>query len=120
MNYTEPADLAGPDDPDNAHVFESELDTNAEQLATPHAATMEQVHKSEAVGALVRADGLYAGYFPGVNILNSSDLYAKEGELVGIIGPNGAGKSTLLKASFRLVHINTGAVLLRDPLLFRW
>ena len=43
MNYTEPADLAGPDDPDNAHVFESELDTNAEQLATPHAATMEQV-----------------------------------------------------------------------------
>ncbi|MBL6631587.1 MAG: ABC transporter ATP-binding protein [Candidatus Nanopelagicales bacterium] len=75
---------------------------------------MEQVHKSEAVGALVRADGLYAGYFPGVNILNSSDLYAKEGELVGIIGPNGAGKSTLLKAIFGLVHINTGAVLLRD------
>ena len=54
MNYAEPADLAGPDDPDNAHVFETELDTNAEQLATPHAATMEQVHKSEAVGALVR------------------------------------------------------------------
>ena len=80
----------------------------------PHAATMEQVHKSEAVGALVRADGLYAGYFPGVNILNSSDLYAKDGELVGIIGPNGAGKSTLLKAIFGLVHINTGAVLLRD------
>ncbi|MDC3001054.1 ABC transporter ATP-binding protein [Actinomycetota bacterium] len=75
---------------------------------------MEQVHKSEAVGALVRADGLYAGYFPGVNILNSSDLYVKDGELVGIIGPNGAGKSTLLKAIFGLVHINTGAVLLRD------
>lgn len=74
----------------------------------------KQVHKSEAVGALVRADGLYAGYFPGVNILNSSDLYAKDGELVGIIGPNGAGKSTLLKAIFGLVHINTGAVLLRD------
>ena len=87
MNYTEPSDLTGPDDPDNAHVFETELDTNAEQLAAPHAATMEQLHKSEAVGALVRADGLYAGYFPGVNILNSSDLYAKDGELVGIIGP---------------------------------
>ncbi len=49
-----------------------------------------------------------------MNILNSSDLYAKDGELVGIIGPNGAGKSTLLKAIFGLVHINTGAVLLRD------
>ena len=49
-----------------------------------------------------------------MNSLNSADLYAKDGELVGIIGPNGAGKSTLLKAIFGLVHINTGAVLLRD------
>jgi ABC-type branched-subunit amino acid transport system ATPase component len=63
---------------------------------------------------LVRADQLFAGYFPGVNILNGADLYAKDGELVGIIGPNGAGKSTLLKAIFGLVHINEGAVLLRD------
>jgi ABC-type branched-chain amino acid transport systems, ATPase component len=114
MNYTEPADLPGPDDPDDAHVFESELDVNAEQLTQSHHADAEQIHKSEALGALVRADGLYAGYFPGVNILNGSDLYAKEGELVGIIGPNGAGKSTLLKAIFGLVHVNTGAVLLRD------
>lgn len=41
MKNTEPADLAGPDDPNNAHVFETELDTNAEQLTTPHAATMK-------------------------------------------------------------------------------
>ena len=110
MNYTEPADLAGPDDPDNAHVFESELDTNAEQLATPHAATMEQVHRSEAVGALVRADGLYAGYFPGVDILNSSDLYAKDGELVGIIGPNGCGKSTLIQLLLGQLEPQQGTV----------
>jgi branched-chain amino acid transport system ATP-binding protein len=55
-----------------------------------------------------------AGYFPGVNILNEADLYAHEGELVGIIGPNGAGKSTLLKALFGLVHINSGSVTLRE------
>jgi branched-chain amino acid transport system ATP-binding protein len=83
-------------------------------LATGHPASPEQIHKSQAVGALVRADALYAGYFPGVNILNGSDLYAQEGELVGIIGPNGAGKSTLLKAIFGLVHVNQGSVLLRD------
>jgi len=114
MNYTEPADLPNPGDPDDAHEFESELDVNADQLTRGHRADAEQIHKSQALGALVRADGLYAGYFPGVNILNGSDLYAQEGELVGIIGPNGAGKSTLLKAIFGLVHVNTGAVLLRD------
>jgi branched-chain amino acid transport system ATP-binding protein len=70
-------------------------------------------HLARAEGALVRADNLLAGYLPGVNILNGTDLYARDGELVGIIGPNGAGKSTLLKALFGLVTIRSGAVVLR-------
>ncbi|KQO09751.1 ABC transporter ATP-binding protein [Agreia sp. Leaf244] len=53
---------------------------------------------------------LFAGYVPGVNILNGSNVYVKRGELVGIIGPNGAGKSTLLKAIFGLVNIRSGTV----------
>ncbi len=69
-------------------------------------------HLAAAEGALVRADDLTAGYLPGVNILNGCDLYAKQGELVGIIGPNGAGKSTLLKALFGLVNIRSGDVTL--------
>jgi len=71
------------------------------------------VHVDAAQGALLRADELIAGYLPGVNILNSCDLYVREGELVGIIGPNGAGKSTLLKALFGLVKVRTGSVTLR-------
>jgi ABC-type branched-subunit amino acid transport system ATPase component len=71
------------------------------------------VHLAEAEGAVLRADDLIAGYLPGVNILNGSDLYCREGELVGIIGPNGAGKSTLLKALFGLVKIHTGTVKLK-------
>jgi len=67
-------------------------------------------HVTAAEGAVLRADGLVAGYLPGVNILNGSDLYCQEGELVGIIGPNGAGKSTLLKALFGLVTISEGTV----------
>ncbi|QHC67468.1 ATP-binding cassette domain-containing protein [Rathayibacter sp. VKM Ac-2759] len=55
---------------------------------------------------------LHAGYVPGVNILNGSNVYVKKGELVGIIGPNGAGKSTLLKAMFGLVNIRQGTVIL--------
>lgn len=71
-------------------------------------------HLRQAEGAVLRADNLIAGYLPGVNILNGSDLYCRDGELVGIIGPNGAGKSTLLKALFGLVRIHSGTVRLRD------
>ena len=79
----------------------------------PGTAADRSAHVSAAEGALLRADDLVAGYVPGVNILNSCDLYVQEGELVGIIGPNGAGKSTLLKALFGLVKIGTGSVTLR-------
>jgi ABC-type branched-subunit amino acid transport system ATPase component len=71
-----------------------------------------QVHQDHAEGAVLRADDLIAGYVPGVNILNGSDLYCQNGELVGIIGPNGAGKSTLLKALFGLVKVRSGTVTL--------
>jgi branched-chain amino acid transport system ATP-binding protein len=71
-----------------------------------------EAHLAAAEGAVLRADNLIAGYLPGVNILNGSDLYCQDGELVGIIGPNGAGKSTLLKALFGLVRIRSGTVVL--------
>jgi branched-chain amino acid transport system ATP-binding protein len=74
---------------------------------------VRDVHLANAEGAVLRADDLIAGYLPGVNILNGTDLYCQEGELVGIIGPNGAGKSTLLKALFGLVKIHSGTVTLR-------
>jgi ABC-type branched-subunit amino acid transport system ATPase component len=69
-------------------------------------------HLAGAEGALLRADEVVAGYVPGVNILNRTDLYVREGELVGIIGPNGAGKSTLVKAIFGLVRVRSGRVTL--------
>jgi branched-chain amino acid transport system ATP-binding protein len=60
--------------------------------------------------ALIEAKEVVAGYLPGVNILNGCNLYANEGDLVGIIGPNGAGKSTLLKSLFGLVKVREGHV----------
>ena len=68
--------------------------------------------RAAAGDAVLRADDLYGGYLPGVDILNGADLYCNKGELVGIIGPNGAGKSTLLKALFGLVRVRTGTVTL--------
>jgi branched-chain amino acid transport system ATP-binding protein len=60
--------------------------------------------------AVVEATNVTAGYLPGVNILNSCSLVARQGELIGIIGPNGAGKSTLLKAIFGLVKVKEGSI----------
>jgi len=62
---------------------------------------------------LLIADGVVAGYLPGVDILRGVDLTLADGELVGIIGPNGAGKSTLIKAIFGLVPVREGLVTLR-------
>jgi branched-chain amino acid transport system ATP-binding protein len=59
---------------------------------------------------VLEANDLYAGYLPGINILNGCTITAYPGELIGIIGPNGAGKSTLLKAIFGLVPIRKGHV----------
>ena len=114
QEHYDPSDLPEPGSPDDINEFIDELDIIAAHSSHAHAATPDQIHAAEAVGALIRADSLIAGYFPGVNILNGSDLYAKEGELVGIIGPNGAGKSTLLKALFGLVNVTSGSVTLRD------
>lgn len=60
--------------------------------------------------AVVEVESVTAGYLPGVNILNSCSLVARQGELIGIIGPNGAGKSTLLKSIFGLVKVRDGAI----------
>ncbi len=65
------------------------------------------------MAALIEAKEVVAGYLPGVNILNGCNLYANEGDLVGIIGPNGAGKSTLLKSLFGLVKVREGHVIFK-------
>ncbi|QNG18612.1 ABC transporter ATP-binding protein [Rhodococcus triatomae] len=81
--------------------------TPAELAATP------AEHAKLAEGALVRADGLVAGYIPGVDILRDCNFFLRDGEIVGIIGPNGAGKSTLLKTLFGLIPVREGSVRLR-------
>lgn len=105
--------------PNDPAEFEREIDLDAQQRGGhhyPHQPTTEHIDRSThldgAEGAVVRMDEIVAGYIPGVNIINGADLYAKQGELVGIIGPNGAGKSTLLKALFGLVKIRSGTVTL--------
>ncbi len=71
------------------------------------AARVEGMRTDEVV---VEVNDLYAGYLPGINIINGANLIARKGELIGIIGPNGAGKSTLLKSIFGMVKVRSGEV----------
>jgi branched-chain amino acid transport system ATP-binding protein len=67
-----------------------------------------------ADGAVLRTEGLVAGYVPEVDILTGVEIEAREGEIVTVIGPNGAGKSTLIKTIFGLLRPRQGRVVLRD------
>lgn len=63
--------------------------------------------------ALLRTEGVVAGYVPEVDVLGGVDVELHEGEVVTIVGPNGAGKSTLIKSVFGLLPPRAGRVLLR-------
>jgi neutral amino acid transport system ATP-binding protein len=62
--------------------------------------------------AMLRAQGVVAGYTTEVDILDGVELEVHEGEIVTIVGPNGAGKSTLMKTIFGLVQPRAGKIYL--------
>jgi len=64
-------------------------------------------------GALLSAEGLVAGYVPGVDILNDVSFAVAEGEIATVVGPNGAGKSTLIRTIFGLLRPRAGRVTLK-------
>ena len=60
--------------------------------------------------AVLRADGVVAGYRPDSPILHGVSVEVRKGEVVTIVGPNGAGKSTLVKAIAGLVAVSAGSI----------
>jgi branched-chain amino acid transport system ATP-binding protein len=57
---------------------------------------------------VLRAEGLEAGYEPGLPIVRGASVSVSAGEVLAILGPNGAGKSTLVKAIAGLVPVFGG------------
>lgn len=64
------------------------------------------------MSAILTAQGLVAGYEPGLPIVRGASIHVDRGEIVVILGPNGAGKSSLIKAIAGLVPISEGSVVL--------
>jgi neutral amino acid transport system ATP-binding protein len=65
-------------------------------------------------GSILEIEGVEAGYFPDVPILNGVGVSIRPREIVTIVGPNGAGKSTLVKVVIGLLPPWEGSVRLRD------
>ena len=64
-------------------------------------------------GSILAIEGVEAGYFPDVPILNGVGVSIRPREIVTIVGPNGAGKSTLVKVVIGLLPPWAGSVRLR-------
>ena len=65
---------------------------------------------TEARADALAVDGIEAGYFRDVPILNGASLRVGRGEMVTIVGPNGAGKSTLVRVVIGLLEPWAGTV----------
>lgn len=65
------------------------------------------------VDNILEVKDVYAGYLPGLNILQGINFRIVPGELVAVIGPNGAGKSTLAKAIFGLLNPERGSIIFK-------
>lgn len=91
--------LEGPDDEDAA----AQPAVGAEDA--PEVATTRQ----DADAALLRCDGIDAGYGP-VQVLFDVALHVDEGETVALLGTNGAGKSTILRVVSGLMRPQAGRV----------
>lgn len=62
---------------------------------------------------LIRADEIDC-YYGSNKILDTINLSAKNGELLGVIGPNGSGKSSLIKCMSRILRPNVGTVFINE------
>jgi branched-chain amino acid transport system ATP-binding protein len=82
-------------------------------MSEPKPASEPEPERGTAEEPVLVADGIVAGYLPGVDVLRGCSIEVRPGELVGVIGPNGAGKSTLIKAVFGLLPVRGGTVRLR-------
>src|SRR5881275_891833 len=70
------------------------------------------------MGALLRVEGLRAGYGP-IEVLKGISLEVREGELVTLIGANGAGKTSTLMCISGCNRVRSGCIKWQNKDLIR-
>lgn len=70
-------------------------------------------------GAVLRADGVTAGY-GGDPVIRDITVEAEPGRVVSLVGANGSGKSTLLKSLTGVVRVTAGTVTVGGTDVTRW
>ena len=82
----------------------------AEKLAATGPSRNELTELISGKPALVRIEGLVAGYGK-MEVLHDLDLYIGRGQSLCLIGPNGAGKSTILHSIYGFTNIMSGEII---------
>jgi branched-chain amino acid transport system ATP-binding protein len=63
------------------------------------------------VSAILRLNGVTAGYTSDIDILRGLSLEVAAGSITGLIGLNGAGKSSVMKAAFGFLRPRQGEII---------
>ena len=71
---------------------------------------LEHAETADQSGALLRVQGVHAGYGNGVKVLDNVTLHLPRGQTLAVVGESGSGKSTLARVITGLLPPSQGRV----------
>ena len=79
-----------------------------------HIEPSEELNQQAKDGFTVSIRGVDFAYREGKDVITSSDMIARPGEIIALIGPSGEGKTTMVRLILGLIHPQQGDVTLHS------
>ena len=76
--------------------------------------TLEHLEEIKKNGFSIQLKDVFFSYVENKQVLASSSLKAKAGEIVALVGPSGEGKTTMIRLFLALITPNQGEAVLQD------
>ena len=76
--------------------------------------TIEHLEEIKKNGFTIQLKDVFFSYVENKQVLASSSLKAKAGEIVALVGPSGEGKTTMIRLFLGLITPNQGEAVLQD------
>ena len=76
--------------------------------------TIEHLEEIKKNGFSIQLKDVFFSYVENKQVLASSSLKAKAGEIVALVGPSGEGKTTMIRLFLALITPNQGEAVLQD------